>query len=56
MHSGPGAAILSILMLAAFLLGAGGIWMLAKRREWKKGALMLFAAAVMLGNVLIWTL
>lgn len=55
MQSGPGALILSILMLSAFLLGAGGMWMIARRRDLKKGALMLVAAAVMLGNVLIWT-
>ena len=51
MHS----ALLSILMIAAFLLGAGGMWLIVKRREAKKGLLMLVAAAVFLGNVLIWT-
>lgn len=55
MQSGPGAFILSILMLSAFALGAGGMWMIVKRRDMKKGALMLIAALVMLGNVLIWT-
>lgn len=55
MQSGPGALILSTLMLAAFLLGAGGMWMIVRRGDPKKGALMLIAAAVMLGNVLIWT-
>jgi hypothetical protein len=49
------AALLSILMIAAFLLGAGGMWLIARRRDPKKGLLMLFAAAVFLGNVLIWT-
>ncbi len=53
--SGPASILLSILMLAAFLLGAGGMWMIAKRRDFKRGVLMLVAAAVMLGNVLIWT-
>ena len=54
--NGPGAAILSILMIAAFMLGAGGASMLAKGRDRKKAGLMLLAAAVMLLNVLIWTL
>lgn len=53
--NGPGAAILSITMIAAFLLGAGGAWMLVRKRDFRKGALMLAAAVVLLGNVLIWT-
>jgi hypothetical protein len=56
MVTGPGALILSILMLAAFALSAGGLWLIAKRRNAKQGGLMLLAAAVMLVNVLIWTL
>ena len=56
MTSGPGSTILSIAMLAAFLLGAGGLWLILKRRDGKKGALMLVAALVLLGNVLIWTI
>lgn len=54
--NGPGATILSILMVAAFLLGAGGVYLIVKRRERGKGLLMLLAAAVALVNVLIWTL
>jgi uncharacterized protein HemX len=53
--TGTGAAILSILVLAAFGLAAGGIYSVAKRRDAKKGALMLVAAAVLIGNVLILT-
>ncbi len=49
------AAILSILVLATFALAAGGAYLLIKRRERKQGLLMLIAAAVMFGNVLIWT-
>ena len=56
MQSGPGAILLSIVMIAAFLLFAGGAWMIAKARDRKKGLLMLVAAVVLLGNVLIWTL
>ena len=54
--TGPGATLLSILMVAAFLLAAGGIYLIAKGRERGKGALMLLAGAVALGNVLVWTL
>jgi len=53
--TGPGALTLSILMIAAFALTAGGAWLVLKRREPRKGALMIVAALVMLGNVLIWT-
>jgi LPXTG-motif cell wall-anchored protein len=54
--NGPGGTILSILMIAAFLLAAGGTWLIVKRRERTKGLLMLLAALVALGNVLVWTL
>ena len=56
MTSGPGSILLSIAMIAAFLLGVGGTWLIVKRRDAKKGLLMLVAALVLLGNVLIWTL
>lgn len=52
--SGPSATLLSVLMLVAFALGAGGLYLLVKRRETKQGVLMLVAAAVALANVLIW--
>jgi hypothetical protein len=55
MESGPGTILLSVVMIAAFLLVAGGVWMIAKARDRKKGALMLMAALVLFGNVLIWT-
>ena len=54
--SGASATFLSILMLAAFLLAWGGIHLLVKKKDKKKGILMLAAAAVALGNVLVWTL
>ena len=54
--SGASATFLSLLMLAAFLLAVGGIHLLVKRKDRKKGILMLAAAAVALGNVLVWTL
>ncbi len=56
MQSGSAATLMSIAVIAAFLVGAGGMWLIVKRRDVKKGALMLVAALVMLGNVLIWTI
>jgi hypothetical protein len=49
------SAILSVAMLAAFALLAGGVWLIVKRAERKKGLLMIAAAAVILANVAIWT-
>lgn len=54
--TGANAMILSILMVAAFALTAGGAYLIVKRRDRRKGALMIVAAIVMLGNVLVWTL
>ena len=54
--NGVSATFLSVLMVAAFLLAWGGIYLLVKRGDRKKGILMLVAAAVAVGNVLIWTL
>lgn len=46
---------LSIAMLAVFLLAGGGLWMIAKRRDLKRGLLMVVAALVIAANVAIWT-
>ena len=54
--TGLSATFLSILMLAAFLLAWGGVHMIVKRGDRKKGILMLVAAAVAVGNVLVWTI
>ena len=53
---GPGALILSLLMLGGVLLVTGGIWLIVKRRDRKRALLMLAAGLVMFGNVAIWTL
>ena len=53
--SGASATFLSILMVAAFLLVWGGVHQLVKLKDRKKGILMLVAAAVAVGNVLVWT-
>ena len=44
---------LSIAMLAVFALTIGGAWLIAKRRDRRRGGLMLVMALVLLGNVLI---
>jgi len=41
-------------MLAVLALALGGGWTIAKRDNKKQGVLMLIAALVLLGNVLIW--
>jgi hypothetical protein len=46
---------LSLAVLAAFALAVGGLWLILKRRVVKQGALMLVMAAVLIANVLIWT-
>ncbi len=53
--SAVAALTLSILMLAAFGLTVGGAWLILKRRDPRKGGLMIVAAIVMLGNALIWS-
>lgn len=52
--TGPSDLILSILMLAAGALIWGGIVQI--RRKEKRGWLMLVAALVVAGNVLIWSI
>ncbi len=48
-------AILSLLMLAGFALGGGGVHLVVRRRENRKqGWLMIVAALVMFANVAIW--
>lgn len=55
MQSGLGPLFLSLAMIAAFCLAGGGLWLIAARREPKKGLLMVAAALVLVGNVLVWT-
>lgn len=45
--------ILSILMLAGILLTVGGIYMILRTRDRKRGVLMIVAGLVMFGNVAI---
>ena len=49
------AFTLSLFMLAGIALGLGGIYLIAARRDPKRGWLMIVAAVVMFGNVAIWS-
>lgn len=46
----------AIAMLGAFACLIGGGYMVAKGPDRRKGVLLLVMAAVLVGNVLIWTL
>lgn len=46
--------ILSILMLTGVALLAGGLYLIFRLGDRKRGLLMLVAALVMFGNVAIW--
>ena len=48
--------VLSISMLAVIALAWGAVRVLQQKRDRGKGVLMLIAAAVLFGNVLIWAL
>ena len=50
------SAALSVAMIAAFLLAAGGIRFIVRGEYRRQGWLMLVAAMVLVGNVLVWTL
>ncbi len=52
---GLSATIMAVAMIAAFLLAIGGIRLAMRREDRGRGLLMLAAAAVIVGNVLIWT-
>ena len=50
------AGAMALAMIAAFLLTAGGVKLAMTRENRSRGLLMIAAAAVLVGNVLIWTL
>jgi hypothetical protein len=50
------AAASAIAMLGMFACLIGGIVLIVKKQDTKKGVLMLVMAAVLLANVAIWTL
>ena len=47
------SALLSLAVLTAFALAAGGLWLIVRRRIYLKGALMMAMAAVLIANVLV---
>ena len=47
---------MALAMIAAFVLAAGGAKLALRQEDRKRGLLMIGAAAVLVGNVLIWTL
>jgi hypothetical protein len=47
---------MALAVISAFLLGFAGVRIVTGKSERAKGALMLAAAAVLLANVLIWSL
>ena len=47
---------MALAMLAAFVLVAGGVKLAMTPENRIRGLLMIAAAAVLVGNVLIWTL
>lgn len=53
---GASNLILAMLMLAGFVLAAGGVTILRQRGDRTKAVLMIVAALVMWGNVAIMTL
>ncbi len=52
--NGLASTALALAMIAAMLLLVGGVVLV--RRDPKRGALMIVAALVLAGNVMIWTL
>ena len=58
--SGPLASIAAaapaVAMLGCFACFGGGLVLIVRRRDFRKGGLLLAMSAVLLGNVLIWTL
>jgi len=46
---------MALAMVAAFLLGAGGVKLAFARQTRGRGILMILAALVMIMNVMIWT-
>jgi hypothetical protein len=49
------SALLALAVLGAFALAGGGVWFIARQGDTTKGVLMIVAALVVLGNVLILT-
>jgi hypothetical protein len=50
------AAAMALAVISSFLLGFAGVRIVTGRADRTKGVLMIAAGAVLLANVLIWTL
>jgi len=46
---------MAVTMIAAFLLAIGGIRLAMRAQDRRRGLLMIAAALVLAGNVVIWT-
>jgi uncharacterized membrane protein YbhN (UPF0104 family) len=46
--------LLSLAVLASIALDVGGVWRIIRQADRRRGVLMIVAALVLLGNVLIW--
>ena len=53
--TGFASATMALAMIAAFLLCVGGVRLALRKDDRRRGWLMITAAAVLVGNVLIWT-
>ena len=51
--TGFASAAMTLAMIAAFLLVIGGVRLAMRQEDRKRGLLMIVAAAVLVGNVLI---
>ncbi len=47
---------MALAMIAAFVLAGGGVKLALKPKNRRRGLLMIAAAAVLVANVLVWTL
>jgi len=47
---------MALAMIAAFVLAGGGVKLALKPENRRRGLLMIAAAAVLVANVLVWTL
>ena len=54
--TGFASAAMALAMIAAFLLAIAGVRLAMRERDRKRGLLMIVAALVLVGNVLILTL
>ena len=54
--TGFSSTAMALAVIACFMLAIGGVRLLLVRESRRRGVLMLVAAAVLMINVLIWTL